>query len=377
MSDSSGIGHQKVFEITRTIDPETLAQLEARRMCRADSRLNRSMKACFDEIADRALNPSFYDAKGVVTISDTALAEIFNVSNRTIYSWKHKIAECGYVWIGKKFKTNMWPLTTYHLSCLHKKPIQQKTDSDGTYGARQFRSAPANPGLGARAPGQPQLPLAGTRNGHVDEKNGVLLGISAEARKTLPPSAEDNCGSEPNTVSGESRNGLRLRAEVNCGPEPKPIAGQSRNGTPARAEADCRFNKAKVQGEGSHKGNGFSPPDRKGWEKRLKKLYPRELQELKSELLKQRARLPLNDPAKKDLQERIDLVDVQLYGAKVPEAQKRVAMAKAAPMPSISMTEEELLDSARKIMTEAKEARIKPLLTDKQKTALKAVGELT
>src|SRR3989442_12663662 len=93
--NGNGNGHQKVFQLERTTDTDTIAVLQARRDCRSDERLNRSMKACFDEIADRALNPSFYDSKGVVTISDTVLGETFGVTNRTVYAWKHQIAECG------------------------------------------------------------------------------------------------------------------------------------------------------------------------------------------------------------------------------------------------------------------------------------------
>ena len=231
--NGNGNGHG-IFTLAAKPDPDTIAVLETRRAARSDTRLTRSMKACFDEVADRALNPAFYDAKGIVAISDTVLAEIFSVSNRTVYTWKYKLQECGYVWLNHKFKTNMWPLTTYHLSALHKAPRLQKTDADGTYGAGKFRPAPLNPGLGARKPGQPSLPLPGSR--------------------TL---AEDTKSEEMQGISGENRFSLRVSPEANFGSEPKPASGESRNPLPVRPEADCRHKKAKAlrsgTGEGSFK----------------------------------------------------------------------------------------------------------------------------
>jgi len=110
-TNGNGNGHAKIFNLQPTTDPDVIAVLEARRDARSDSRLSRSMKACFDEIADRALNPQFYEAKGIVVISDPALGNVFGVSRRSIWTWKHTIAACGYVWLSKQGKTNMWPLT--------------------------------------------------------------------------------------------------------------------------------------------------------------------------------------------------------------------------------------------------------------------------
>lgn len=379
---SNGNGHQKVFELTRTIDSDTIAVLEARRACRADQRLNRSMKACFDEIADRALNPSFYDAKGVVTISDTALAEIFCVSNRTIYSWKHQIAQCGYVWLGKKFKSNMWPLTTYHLSCLHKKPAMQRTDSDGTYGARRFRSAPVNPGLGARQPGQPILPLAGSRNGNGDHKSADLLAISAEGRKNVPLSPEENFGSEPKPASGESRNGFRARAEESFGSEPKPVAGESRSGTPARAEADCRLKKAKVEGKGILKGVGAPPAadldvERafKEWEKRLDDMRNSDLRKL-DEIVTREYQDARSAEAKANARHKLRAIRLRLRGPSVPDEAPKPKPTRKAPQVEKPMTEEEILTSALQTINAAKAAGIKPLLTEKQQAILAANGQL-
>ena len=204
-SQNGGNGHG-IFQLAPKPDPETMAILEARRDARADSRLTRSMKACFDEIADRAQNPHFYEAKGIVTISDGVLAGHFAVSLRSIYTWKHRIEDCGYVHLGRQPKTNMWPITKYYLTCLHRGPGSQRTDRDGTYGTGKLRPAPSNPGLGARHPGQASLPLPGSR----------------------PPPPKLKSEKMP-AISAQSGNSLRLRAEASCGSEPKPVAAQSRS----------------------------------------------------------------------------------------------------------------------------------------------------
>jgi hypothetical protein len=362
--NGNGNGHQKIFELNRTVDPDTIAVLEARRACRADQRLNRSAKACFDEIADRALNPSCYDAKGIVTISDAGLADVFGVSERTVYSWKHQIETCGYVWLGKKFKTNMWPLTTYNLSCLHKKPALRKTDADGTYGRGRFRSAPENPGFGARQPGQPVLPLPGSRHVNGDAKSAELLAISAVGRKNVRLSAEENFGSEPKPISAESRNGFRARAEENFGSEPKPASGESRN---------CRLKKAKVTGEGTLKGeNTPHPPDFQfaEWLKGLEGQFASKLRKLQDEL-KGKLASARSDGARREWKRRLTAVEEALLGGAV----KDEAPPKPKPTRKASeakpLNEAELLESARNAV-----ALGSKFLTEGQRAVLQRAGEL-
>src|SRR6266496_2477000 len=103
----------------------------------------------------RVMDP---DTRGVVAISDTVNANKFGVSNRTIYTWKKTVEGCGYFWITDQYRPNMWPLTTYHLTCLHPPPRGRTTDNGGTYGSDPGRPKPQNPGLGARKPGQKLLP---------------------------------------------------------------------------------------------------------------------------------------------------------------------------------------------------------------------------
>lgn len=354
MNNENGNGHG-IFTLAPKTDPDTLAMFTARRSARADARLTTSMKACFDEIADRSFNPEFYDAKGIVTISDSVLAEIFGVSNRTIYTWKRRIEECGYAWTSMKFKSNMWPLTTYHLSCLHKQLRQQRTDADGTYGGRKFRQPPANPGLGARQPRQCSLPLPGSRSPAPEPESADLQGISGESGKKLRLSAEANFGSEPKPISGESRNKLRARAEANFGSEPKLISGESRSQLPARAEADFQHRKDKVTGSGTSKGGkGTEAPPADAfevWDNSLIGRFPSHLEKMREKF---RSQVKLASPAGRALLKRkIARLDELLDGPQPEWAEKPVAAGparlapKPAPMP---------LAKARELMAKAKAA---------------------
>ena len=243
---SNGNGAAKIFHLKPATDPDTLAILDARRNVLADERLNRSQKACFCEVLDRALNPSFFDNKGVVTISDPALADIFSVSARSVYNWKFRIEDCGYWWITKKKKSNMWPLTTYHLTCLHKPRRDERTDRDGTYGGGgkgrpAFTPDKQRPALGARKPGQRSLPLPGSRQPTPESKSDNLQGIAGRTGKELRARPETDCGSDPKPIAGQTRNELRVRPETDCGSDPKPIAGENRKPLRAGAETDCRL----------------------------------------------------------------------------------------------------------------------------------------
>jgi hypothetical protein len=104
-------------------------------------------------------------------------------------------------------------------------------------------------------------------------------------------------------------------------------------------------------------------------------MFPRELEKLKTDLLKQAKQVdPADEPARADIAARIEAVDVQLYGAKVPTATRRPAPARAVPKasPQNPLTDAEILDGARYLVSIGKSE----LLTAAQKQALaKAEGK--
>lgn len=352
--NGNGNGHG-IFGLVAKTDPDTVAMFTARRNARADARLTTSMKACFDEIADRSFNPEFYDVKGIVTISDSVLAEIFSVSNRTVYTWKRRLEECGYAWCSKKLKSNMWPLTTYHLNCLHKPMRQSRTDADGTYGGGKFRHAPLNPGLGCRKPGQPSLPLPGSRTPPGEPENSDLLRISGETSNSLRVSPEANFGSEPKPISGETRSKLRARPEVNFGSEPKPISGESRSQLPARAEASFQHRKDKVEVQGSTKG-GTPAPDAlelefKKWEVRLDDMRNSDLRKL-DDLLKGQLVSARSETTRSLVKRKLVAVRLRITGPAVvePVATATASTAKLSPPKGLKkISDQERDELAKKI----------------------------
>ena len=249
--DDSGSG---IFKLARKTDPDTQAVLNARKACLSDEHLNRSARAFFCHLVDAALHPGYFDKKGEVTISDKAISKTLNVTERTVYDWKCALVERNYVWISKKFVPNMWPRTTYHLSCLHPPPKEEKTDSDGTYGSgEKVRSAPSDERAAAgrekrnaalaNKRAQQKLPLSGgiavVTGSEGESKNGHLKAISADSRFKFRPTAEIYFGPQPKFLSAESRQEFRPTAETNFGPQPKPISAHSRNDFQPSAEASC------------------------------------------------------------------------------------------------------------------------------------------
>jgi hypothetical protein len=253
-SNGNGNDHGKIFTLKPALDPDTIAILEARRTALTDQRLIRSMKAFFCHILDASLDPAFYypHPRGVVTLSDPINAETFGVSPRTIYTWKKRIEAVGYFWLSEQYRKNMWPITTYHLSCLHRPP-RGRTDESGTYGTSgSGRSRPQNPGLGGRQPGQLGLTLPGSRQKAKSAENAQVLETAGLSRNGLPVSPEADFRSEPKQTSGESRSRLPVRAEADFRSEPKQTSGESRSVLPVRPEADFRHIESENEkGEGT------------------------------------------------------------------------------------------------------------------------------
>ena len=220
---NGGNGNGKIFEVKRATDPDTLAILDARRNALKEPpwRLSKSVKAFFCEVLDRSLNPSSpgFICKGVVAASDSTLARVFSVSNRTIYTWKMQLAASLYVWLSKKFRTNMEPITVYNITALRPPTEAATQDDDGAAQHGKFRRGgdprtDFSAKLGGRKPGQPSLPLPGSRQHPPGAEIVDLQGISGESRKKLRLSAEENFGSEPKKTSAESRSGLPVSPEA-------------------------------------------------------------------------------------------------------------------------------------------------------------------
>ena len=385
-------GKEQVFTLKKAVDPDTLLVLEARDMLLKDRRLNRPQQAfgCF--LIDRALNPRFYDAKGVVCMADSIAAAVFGVTERTIYDWKWAVEEHGYFWITKKGRSNMWPMTTYHLACLHKRHQEYKTDADGTYGGTKVRATPndelaaqgraARNAALARKRAQKTLPLmggiavvTGSAAAVPEVKNSNLKAISAAPRKNVRLPAEANFGSEPKKISALSRRKLRPGAEENFGSEPKNTSGQSRSAPPPTAETDCGHIEPQIrEKEGSLREGGIPPavaPLEKQiseWRDSLNGSYPSRLEKTRTRLLQQRQGMRKSEA--RDVLDRKLAILTELLDGPLPAYEPPAKpVAKAAP--EKPMTTEELLEGAEYLISLGKAH----LLTPVQKKALAAAGK--
>ena len=191
----NGNGHTKAFSIKPATDPDTLAILDTRRRALADKRLNSSMQKLFCEVLDRSLNPTCrgFICKGVVAASDGTLSLHFGVSRRSIYTWKKGVEAVGYFWLSQKLMTNMEPITVYNITALRPQNERPVTDDDGVSQFGALRRGWQKKALGARKPGQPGLPLPGSRQAPPGAEIIDLQGISGETRRELPVSPEANC----------------------------------------------------------------------------------------------------------------------------------------------------------------------------------------
>jgi hypothetical protein len=374
--------HQKAFRIAPIEQDLTSMILSARDEVICNNSLHLGSRLMFVKILDLAVRQASNIRPGVVTISQTKLAEMFGVSLRTVWTWKHELVTEGFIWMSSQPMPNAWPIDTYHITAIHPpKHSGEKTSVEGLWGNGVRQRRPDKLGMGAREPGQVQIPGTGVRSSglRVEEnfqpsgKNPFLHETAIADRSELRASAEANCEPPPKQAATEARSRLRRGAEANCEPPPKPTAGHRRSGLRRGAEADCEHKKAKVGGNSHFEGGEavLPPVNRQDWEAKLKKLYPRELEALRADLLKQRCRLPLNDPGTADFDSRIEAIDLQLYGGKVPAKGKTVLHrnpqpARKAPEP----TEEQILEGARYLVSIGKEGS----LTQGQRAALEKAG---
>jgi hypothetical protein len=249
VSDSRA-DYEKKFGITKAPpDPETLAIFEARRNCYAEPRrrLDRA-KYMFGELCDRATNttgPGFL-RKGSVVVPDSELARIFGVWESTIYNWKRQLEAAGYIWTSKQWRSDRWPITVYHLACIHPRQNERTQNPDGTSNAGR-RSVPGKPGevtptgktwsAGARKPGQRSLPLATPLVPPVPwntsppvpiklENMAIVAAIQSPHRLT----ATTGTGCEPQPAPAVSHNGHRLTATTGTGSQPHGVVAHSHNG---------------------------------------------------------------------------------------------------------------------------------------------------
>ena len=229
-------GHRPAFRIEPATPDLGQLILTARDECVQDNNLSLGSRLMFVRILDLSVRQASNVRPGVVTISQMKLAEKFGVSERTVWNWRSELIRAGYVWMSKQWMPNAWPVDTYHVAIIHAPSnTGDKTTIEGLWGNGTRRGEPVR-GLGARQPGQAQIPGTGARRKglrlakgfQVPVKSSNLPEIATADRKPLRLPTETGCGPQPKQVAVPNRKRLRSPTETNCGRQPKPVANIGR-----------------------------------------------------------------------------------------------------------------------------------------------------
>jgi hypothetical protein len=383
----NGNGARKIFNLTPAVDDRTLRILGVRRLVCEDPDLSDGAKNLFTWLLDASLAWSANHRDGVITISTTKLGEKLHRSKRAIYKWKKELVLKGLVWITQWFMPNTWPLDTFHITVLdaQEADVNRTIARDGMWGNGATR---VRPQLGTGAREAHQLPLSaavkvfkGVRStkrhpGGPEPKNANLAENLGGGCRKMPLSVAQKGTCQPHKTTPENRTkGTLPTAQKGTGQPHKTYLLNRTKGhrTTARNGTGQPHQSAVIKESKSKKkteiGIGDAPPARQDWEKRLKKMFPRELEAIKADLVKQQKLVDPADSAQVlDFTHRIHLIDEQLYGGRAPTAVKAAKPARVARVaPEKPLSEAELLDGARYLMQTGKEH----LLSEAQRQALR------
>jgi hypothetical protein len=352
-------------------DNRTGIILRARREALRDGDLDFGARCLFCLLLDLSLSRYTQRADGVVCISVTKLSEELKCAARTIYEWKKQLEEKRFIWVTEQRMPNMWPLNTYHVSALDSpnEPHQLPT-RDGTWGNGARRSRPETSGDGARSLACKKQHATGrvtTLNCASLAQNAGATGSPAQA------SAAKLAAGSRKVLTGEPQN-LRLgtaKSAAGSGKTPQLPAAKKNMPRPQQTAV----NRESIAVVSSHKetsvgGEGAPTPSRAAWERKLGKMFDRELRGIKADLLKQQREADQSDNAMiADISLRIEAVDRALYGGDTPKRKQPRPAATAKAAPKAAPTQEEILEGAKYLVSIGKGN----LLTAGQREALARV----
>jgi len=365
---------EKKFDIVKAKDPDLETILGARMDVLTDPELTDGARSLFCLLLDMSLDPAMnLWRRGEIAISNTQLRERLWRSSRAIYGWTKELESQRHIWVSKKRRPNTQPMNVFHITAMQPKKQQgPELPNDGCWGNGYRRPEMAMP-KGAR--GHPC-----TKRHYLVDALGNPLFVHPVQNEPLSrtdytchpqvmretPAQNDTCHPQvmretPAELAGATRTKRHLPPAQN-------------DTTPQQETAVSIETEIETERASKEIGEAFPPPGFKSWEEKLKKLYPRELEKLKSDLVKQRQAADPEDKAGlEDVVRRIQAIDEQLYGGKAPARAKptraaRPVTAATAPKP---LTAEEILDGARYLVENKKPH----LLNEAQRQALHKAGE--
>jgi hypothetical protein len=352
------------------------AVLARERVCE-DPDLGNGAIRLFVRVLDLSLNPDCYKPgpKGQVLISQLKLGTMLHHSERSIRSWTYELIAKRLVWILRVPRPNTKPIIRYHIT-EYIAPYQTLPD---VRGEGMFGNCRRRHGV--------EVEATRDRKGKFRRMGGLILdrfgkpiylnlpdNSAVSGHKSPLGAAEFTGASGRKLPVGAARNDRSPRQEpaARSGNNPPfPTAESSRS----EAQPASDIGESKYEQEPDLSKGEAPPMVRVDWEKRLDGKYDRELRDLKKELTAQLMRVdPRNLALSADLSDRIEAIDLRLFGGKVPKPAGRPArrMPDATePEKPKAMSEEELLESARAAI----ELGVKNV-TKAQLDALSRAGEL-
>lgn len=344
MNDQSG--HRPVFKLAPAEADITTLILGARDEVVNDPNLSLGARLMFTIILDRSVRQSTNIKPGVVTVSQTKLAEVLGVGRRSIWNWKDELVRRGVIWMTSQPMPNAWPIDTYHVTALHAPARRdEKTTVEGAWGNGQRQVRPANASFFARRNVVPLAPDFQT-----PEKSSILPNNAAPRGKVVPPSGEIWC-------HGPGKSGATGRGTVVPRAVERSFSGPGKSGAtasgtvvPRPVESEFPLKKAKVPGFRAIEG-GTTPPDQhdeafKRWESRLDDMRNSDLRK-QEEIATKEFQAAKSIPARELGKRKLVAIRSRLLGPAVADVEKKTATVrtttpKPTPMP---------LDQRRKLLS--------------------------
>lgn len=283
-----------MFRLAPAEEDTTLTILKTRRLALSDRELSAGAKVLFCWLLDLSLLKSMSAVMGAVIVSLTKLGEHLGTSRRSIFRWKTELISKKFLWVDKHYVPNFWAMNTYHITALNPpEQPRQLAPGDGVWGNGKRRGSAPLPSVDNSVTTPPQ-----NADPQKAQENATLATAACQiGTSPLPNLATDSGQICPLTLAKSVHSplpNLSTDSGQNC------HLSRAKSGTRRKPKlAHLREPLARSR-EQSLRGGGDQPPQNSAveglgsksqawlkWQNRLGKLYPRELDRIRADLVKQ------------------------------------------------------------------------------------------
>jgi hypothetical protein len=375
--NGNGNGHGKIFDLSPKEDA-TLAKVapNARKECCRDTSLTEGARMFFCYLTDCALTFGTYIRRGVVKFADSDLARQFDVSPKTIRNWKRALQARGRIWLTERWNKNSFPTTVYNITALVGQPelpldvesrdgsivADENFSASNRHPGRFLRRDPASGNWACRMHGVSGCSIcrSNRRGGGFQDrpqnqpKTDKKATDKGPCEKILPSTTAIDYRAPRKQITAHHGKNLPTPTAKFYRGGGKPFTVAHGKNLPLPTVTDCRGQRKEVADNGktvdgdlsiSGDRGKSSPPDLalNEWIKDLKsrkpRLYPRELQDIKTKLLEQRLKAE-GVQARLFINKKIDAVDELMLGPTPPSETPKASPVRVAPKPVMPFAEQ-------------------------------------